>query len=60
MIQFEGKTFQDKKQALNALAFCHYPVTVVVNGNTQTFDSFDKVKDWVENYAVGNENTLAK
>ena len=48
MIQFEGKTFQDKKQALNALAFCHYPVTVVINGNTQTFDSFDKVKDWVE------------
>ena len=48
MITVEGKTYQDKKQALNALAFCHYPVTVTVNGNTETFDSFDKVKDWIE------------
>ncbi|MBR5173910.1 MAG: hypothetical protein IKW16_03065 [Clostridia bacterium] len=47
MILIEGKTYQDEKQALNALAFCHYPVTVSVDGKTATFSSFDEAREWV-------------
>ena len=48
-IQIEDTIYQDKRQALNALAFCHYPVTVAVDGKSERFDSFDTAKDWIEN-----------
>ena len=54
MIQFEDKTYQDKKQALNALAFCHYPVIVTVDEKKETFDSFDKAREWVESQLKQN------
>ncbi|MBO5777621.1 MAG: hypothetical protein J6R34_04165 [Clostridia bacterium] len=47
MILIEGKTYQDEKQALNALAFCHYPVTVSVDGKTAIFSSFDEAREGV-------------
>ena len=49
MILIEGKTYQDEKQAVNALAFCHYPVIVSVDESTATFQSFDEAREWVEN-----------
>ena len=48
MILIEGKTYQDEKQAVNALAFCHYPVIVSVDESTATFQSFDEARKWVE------------
>ena len=48
MILIEDKTYQDKKQALNALAFCHYPVIVAVDSNSNTFNSFDEAREWIE------------
>jgi hypothetical protein len=54
MIQFEDKTYQDKKQALNALAFCHYPVKVTADGKEHTFHSFDDAREWVESLPEEN------
>ena len=54
MITFEGKTFIDEKQAVNALAFCHYPVTISAGDDEQTFCSFDEARQWVEEQLTNN------
>lgn len=54
MIQFEDKNYDNKKQALNALAFCHYPVKVIVDDKENTFHSFDEVREWVESLPEEN------
>lgn len=38
------KRYKDKKQALLELAFCHYPVTVEVDGKRYTFEWFSEVE----------------
>jgi hypothetical protein len=47
-IDSEQKQFDSKEQAVQTLAFCHYPVTITVDGMTCTFDSFDEAREWVE------------
>lgn len=48
MIQIEDTNYDNKKQGLNALAFCHYPVMVSVGDKTETFNSFDEAREWIE------------
>jgi len=48
MIQIEDTNYDNKKQGLNALAFCHYPVVVSVGDKTETFNSFDEAREWIE------------
>ena len=47
-IDSEQKQFDSKEQAVSTLAFCHYPVTITIDGKTRTFDSFDRAREWVE------------
>ena len=54
MIQFENKTYCDKKQAVSALAFCHYPVTITVGDKTETFHSFDDAREWLDSIVKDN------
>lgn len=51
ILESEQKQFDDKKQAVNTLAFCHYPVTIVIDGDARTFWSFDEAREWVESTA---------
>ncbi|MBR2955807.1 MAG: hypothetical protein IKC54_01265 [Clostridia bacterium] len=51
VIDSEKKQFDNKKQAVQTLAFCHYPVTVTIGDTTRTFDSFDEAREWVESTA---------
>ena len=39
-----GKQFENEKQALEELAFCHYPVTIEVDGKQYTFEWFSEVE----------------
>ncbi|MBR2334197.1 MAG: hypothetical protein IKA59_02520 [Clostridia bacterium] len=48
MIQIEDTNYDNEKQGLNALAFCHYPVVVSVGDKTETFNSFDEAREWIE------------
>ena len=41
--------FEDKKQALLELAFCHYPVTVEVDGKRHVFEWFSDAQKFIEN-----------
>ena len=50
IIIINGKQFNDKAQAIIELAFCHYPVSVSINGTKKEFASFDEAKSFVENY----------
>lgn len=43
-----GKQFDNKKQALLELAFCHYPVTIEVDGVEYFFEWFSKVEKFFE------------
>ena len=43
-----AKQFENKKQALWELAFCHYPVTIEVNGERRTFEWFSDVEKFFE------------
>lgn len=47
ILESEQKQFEDKEQAVITLAFCHYPVTVVIDDDRRTFSHFDEAKDWV-------------
>ncbi len=47
-IEIESKIFEDKKQALTWLAFCHYPVTVKSEAGEKTFESFLDARDFIE------------
>ncbi len=51
-IKIEDKIYDDKTQAINALAFCHYPVVIQAFANQipmdGKFESFDDAKDFVE------------
>ncbi len=42
------KQFDNKKQVLLELAFCHYPVTVTLDDTTYTFDEFSKVEEFLK------------
>lgn len=40
------KQFDNKKQALEELAFCHYPVTIEVNGEVLVFEWFSDIEKY--------------
>lgn len=42
-----GAKFNEKKQAFDELAFCHYPVTVSTENGRAEFDGFDEAKEYV-------------
>ena len=44
-----GKQFDNKKQALLELAFCHYPVTVEIDGDVLTFEWFSDIENYFNN-----------
>lgn len=46
-VAFENQTFSDEKQAVNALAFCHYPVEVSADDRREVFASFDDARRFV-------------
>lgn len=52
-----SKEFYDLKQALDELAFCHYPVTVSSAEESRLFDSFDSAREYVESL-FGKSTTL--
>jgi len=45
MVEVEGKKFDNIKQALLELAFCHYPVKVIIDDKDYVFDEFSKVEE---------------
>ena len=46
-IVFENKVYEDKKQALTEFAFCHYPITLSIDGKTMTFEWFSDVEQYL-------------
>lgn len=48
-IELQNKIFNNKKQALNELAFCHYPVDVVIDGNLFVFEDFMSAEAYLNN-----------
>lgn len=48
IILFENKQFDDEKQALNEFAFCHYPLTIVVDGEKMTFFEFSALENFIK------------
>lgn len=48
IILFENKQFDDEKQALSEFAFCHYPLTIVVDGKKMTFDEFSVLEKFIK------------
>lgn len=48
IVSENDKKFEDKKQAVTELAFCHYPVTVQIGEEVKTFASFDAAREFVE------------
>lgn len=46
-IEFENKIYTDKKQALTEFAFCHYPITLTIDGNQMTFDWFSQLEEYI-------------
>lgn len=47
-IEIENKLFEDKKQALTWLAFCHYPVEIKVGDRVEKYDSFLDARVFIE------------
>ncbi len=48
IILFENKQFNDEKQALCEFAFCHYPITITVDGKKMTFDEFSTLEKFIK------------
>ena len=46
-IVYSNKTFTDKRQALNEFAFCHFPLSIEVNGVAMTFDCFSELETYI-------------
>lgn len=46
-IVYSDKTFIDKRQALSEFAFCHFPLTVEVDGEALTFDCFSTLETYI-------------
>lgn len=46
-ILFADKQFEDKKQALNEFAFCHYPLALVIDGKSMVFDEFSALEEYL-------------
>ncbi len=46
-IVIDEKQFEDKKQALFELAFCHYPVTVEIDEKILVFECFSAVEKYL-------------
>lgn len=46
-IAIDNKVFTDKKQALCELAFCHFPVSVIIDGNTLIFEEFSVLENYI-------------
>lgn len=46
-IEFENKTYDDKKQALCEFAFRHFPVTVKIDGEELRFDWFSDLEKYI-------------
>jgi len=44
VIEESAKQFENKKQALLELAFCHYPVRIEVDGKQYAFEWFSEVE----------------
>ncbi|MGN0795366.1 MAG: hypothetical protein ACI4MT_00220 [Christensenellales bacterium] len=41
-------TFENINEAIEKVAFEHYPLTLICGNEKFVFDSFDKVKDYLE------------
>lgn len=46
-IEFENKVYADKKQALCEFAFCHYPLTLSIDGKRMTFEWFSELEKYI-------------
>lgn len=46
-IVYLDKIFTDKRQALNEFAFCHFPLTIEVDGIAMTFDCFSALEAYI-------------
>lgn len=46
-IAIDNKVFTDKKQALCELAFCHFPVSVIIDGNALIFEEFSVLENYI-------------
>lgn len=49
-IEVEGKVYQNKEQALCELAFCHYPITVTVDGESLIFEWFSDLENYFKSH----------
>ncbi len=47
IIEFNNSIYQDKKSALEELAFSHFPVTLKIDGNILTFDWFSDLETYI-------------
>ena len=54
-IEFENKIYTDKKQALTEFAFCHYPLSVKIDGNEMTFVWFSQLEEYILTHWLTNE-----
>ena len=62
-IVFENKVYEDKKQALTEFAFCHYPITLSIDGKTMTFEWFSDLEKYILTHSIeglSNKNDLVK
>jgi len=46
-IEFKNKIYTDKKQALTEFAFCHFPLSVKIDGNEMTFVWFSQLEEYI-------------
>lgn len=59
-ILFGDKQFEDKKQALNEFAFCHFPVEMKVNGIKMVFEEFSTLENYIENLEQNEKKHIHK
>ncbi len=46
-IVYSGITYTDKRQALGEFAFCHFPLSIEVDGVAMTFDCFSALETYI-------------
>ncbi len=49
-IEYQDKVYEDKRQALCEFAFCHFPLTITVDGESMTFDWFSDLENFVNSH----------
>ncbi len=50
IIEFDSKRYEDKRQALCELAFCHFPVRITIDGRECVFEEFSALEEYLKNY----------